>query len=193
MKTVFEHAAEEKRLEARSMTRVAVIIAFFGVVSLVGGWWKSSIAIFVVSLLFGLRVLGCFRSIKRYAMLSSMARPGVDRYLMKKAASIGDGNSVMVRTEHGGADDKRAVERVVSTIEADPAAFREPFQRMLHDGAKRFPDWADYIKTASVHALDVETTGEDGGMTVAFSGDAVWFFNARYDRSGFKEFHVKTD
>jgi len=63
---------------------------------------------------------------------------------------------------------------------------------MLDDGAKRFPDWADYIRSARIEALDILTTGERGELEVTFASEAMWFFRANYDNDGFKGFYVKT-
>lgn len=193
MKSIFEHASEEKLEESRSMTKVAAILVVGALLALVIGWWQASLVIAIVAVFFALRVLGCRRWIKRYAEMAKATWAVDEGEVFQMSADVGGGEYLTVSGDTQEADERAMVRRVAEKVEADPVAFRESLRLMLEDGATRFPDWADYIREAKVEALEVETTGDDGEMTVLFAGDAKWFFNARYDADGFKEFYVKTE
>lgn len=189
---MFEYAADEKRGEARATERVAAVPATCALAALAVGWLMVSCGVLFAALMFALRVMGCHREIGRYALLSTLPASAPDFRVFSLLVETGRGPRVAVVGDDDAPEDRDMVLRIARHIESHPDQYQQSLQRMLDDGARRFPDWADYIKAARIESLDVETTGERGELTVGFSGEARWFFNARYDMTGFKEFYVKT-
>lgn len=192
MKTMFEFAAEERREEARVKLKAAVALAVLAIVALVMRWPIVAGGLFFVCVMLGVRVLGCHRDIKRYAQMSTSPVQAPDAPVFIVVTHLGETHGVAIVGNEGDAEEEEMARRVAGRIEANPDGYKASLQHMLDDGARRFPDWADYIRIARIEVLEILTTGERGELEVRFAGEARWFFGASYDVDGFKDFYVKT-
>lgn len=190
MKSIWMHAAEQRLSEARIELRISGGVALVALLSLLFGFPKTSIGLFVVSAWFLLGVRGCHVEARRLLA----PRPAFDRHdepVEARLVSLGGGEVLEIRCSEPTCADRAMMERIARHIEGDPGAYAASRDRMLAEAVAAYPDWADYIVAARVEAILIYTSEPELVAIVEFEGDAGAFFHADYAENGFSYFYVK--